>query len=125
MSRTWDISEDVFSTDAHITRMVTSDRRPVAEVSSMLRLALVVSLATAATTGAATIVSPERTAGVSEVRVILQRSPITLRRPPGKEKRAGVDFPRGRSAEKLANSFRGYFKPSANIDDSSDEGFVF
>jgi hypothetical protein len=125
MSRTWDIIDDLFSTDAHITHTVTSHRRPVADVSSMLRLAVVVSLTAAATASAHTVISPVQSDGVSDVRVVLQRSPIALRKAPEKEKRAGVDFTRGRSAEKLANSFKGYFRPSTHVDDSSDEGFVF
>ncbi len=36
-----------------------------------------------------------------------------------------MDFARGRSAAQLANSFAGYFQPSTQIDDSSDEGYVF
>jgi hypothetical protein len=37
----------------------------------------------------------------------------------------GADFARGRSAEKLANSFKAFYRPSTHIDDSPDEGFVF
>ena len=48
MSRTWDIVEDWFSIDAKITHTVTTDRRPVADVSSMLQLAVVVTLTAAA-----------------------------------------------------------------------------
>jgi hypothetical protein len=125
MSRTWDIVEGVFSTDDRITRPQTSNRRPVPDVSSMLQFAIVASLTTAAAVSLTTVISPAEASGISEIRVILQRSPIPLRRSPAREKREGVDFVRGRSAEKLANSFKGYFKPSTNLDDSSDEGFVF
>jgi len=125
MSRTWDIVEGLFSTDARITHTVTSHRRPVAEVSSMLRLAVAVSLTAAAAASVHTVISPAQSDGVSDVRIVLQRSPIPLRKAPKKEKRAGVDFTQGRSAEKLARSFKGYFRPSTHVDDSSDEGFVF
>lgn len=125
MSRSWDIVEDLFSIDAHITQRVTSDRRPVADVSSMLRLAVVVSLTAAVGSSSHTVISPAQTDGVSDVQVILKRSPISLRKAPKKEKEAGVSFTRGRTAEKLASSFNGYFRPSTHVDDSSDEGFVF
>jgi hypothetical protein len=92
----------------------------------MRQFAVIVSLATVLAAGPTTMTSPSTTAqGVSEVRVVFQRSPLILRRPPAGETREGVDFVRGRSPEKLANSFKAYFKPSTHIDDSSDEGFVF
>jgi hypothetical protein len=126
MTRVWDIVEGVFSTDDYITRPRTSNRRPVSAVSSLRQFTVIASLATALATGAATMISPATTVqGVSEARVVLQRSPFPFRRPPAREVREGVDFARGRSSEKVANSFRAYFKPSPHIDDSSDEGFVF
>jgi hypothetical protein len=126
MTRVWDIVEGVFSTNDCITRPRISNRRPVPEVSSMRQLAVIASLATALAAGPTMMISPAtRAQGISEVRVVLQRSPITLRRPLARETREGVDFVRGRSSEKLANSFKAYFKPSTHIDDSSDEGFVF
>jgi hypothetical protein len=126
MIRVWDIVEGVFSTKDCITRPQTSNRRPVPEVSSMRQLAVIASLATAFAAGPTTMISPTTTAqGISAVRVVLQRSPIILRRAPAREAREGVDFVRGCSPEKLANSFKAYFKPSTHIDDSSDEGFVF
>ena len=126
MIRVWDIVESVFSTNDCITRPRTSNRRPVPEVSSMRQLAVIASLATALAAGPTMMISPAtRAQGISAVRVVLQRSPIILRRPPAREAREGVDFVRGRSSEKLASSFNAYFKPSAHIDDSSDEGFVF
>jgi hypothetical protein len=126
MSRIWDIVEGVFSTSDDITRPQTSKRRPVPEFSSMLQIAVMVSLASAAAVGPTTLISATTAnSASSEVKVLVLRSPIPLRRPPAREKGRGADFARGRSAEKLANSFKGYFKPSTNIHDSSDEGFVF
>lgn len=125
MSRTWDIADSVFSTNDRITRPQTSTRRPVPEVSSMVQLAVAVSLATATAAAASPMTSPAEPVGLSSIRVMFQRSTIPLRKPPGRQKGEGVDFVRGRSVEKLANSFKGYFKPSTQIDDSSDEGFVF
>jgi hypothetical protein len=71
------------------------------------------------------VISPAKSDAVSSVQVVVQRSHIPLRKAPETEKLAGVNFKRGRSATKLANSFQGYFRPSAHIDDSPDEGFVF
>ena len=122
----WDIVESIFSTIDSITRPQISNRRPVPEFSSVLQFAFVVSLSTAAAAGSETMMAPATTANGSSEFVVLQRSRIVFRRPPAKETREGVDFVRGRSGEKLANSFKAYFKPSAEIiDDSSDEGFVF
>lgn len=120
---TWDIIEPV----AAITRTQAPNRRPTPEISSMLKLGLVVSLAASAATADSTeMVLPANTVNaVAKIRVAVKPSPTALRRPPGKEGRGPVDFARARSAEKLANSFRAYFKPSTHIDDSSDDEFVF
>lgn len=125
MSRTWDIVDNVFSTNDLITRPQPSLRRLVPEVSSMLQLAVAVGLTTAAAISTTTSTLTGRLNATSEMRVVLQRSSVPLRRPPSTEKRRGVDFVRGCSAEKLANSFAGYFRPSTELDDSLDEGYVF
>ena len=125
MSRTWDIAEGIFSTNALITQPQPSSRRPAAEVSSMVQFAVVVGLASGALASTSTVIQPLGVDRASEMRIILKRLPLSLRRPPERQRREGIDFVRGRSAEQLANSFRGYFKPSNDIDDSPDEGFVF
>ena len=125
MSRKWDIGDDVFSTNDLITRPQTSSRRVVTEASSLLELVVVAGLMTGPAISATALMSSASLDVTSESRVVFQRSSIPLRRPPDREKRPGVDFARGRSAAKLANSFEGYFKPSTQIDDSSDEGYVF
>lgn len=125
MSRTWDIVENVFSARSDMMQPQTCKRRPIADVSSMLQFAIVVSLGSATTANAPIVIPAAERDLISDMRVVFQRSLIALKMPLPKEKRQGIDFARARSAEKLADSFQAFFKPSTHIDDSSDEGFVF
>src|SRR5262249_37180042 len=125
MSRTWDITEDVFSANDVVTSPQSSDSKPIGEVSSLRQFAVAVSLTAAAAVASSTVTAPAGFDGTSDVRVVVDRVSVPLRRPPDREKRPGIDFVRGRSPEKLARSFGMYFRPSTLIDDSSDEGYVF
>jgi len=127
MSRTWDIAEAerVFSTHQGITRPLASKSRPIADVSSMVRLAMVVGMTTASAIASDTPMSLDRFGSTSDLRVVIERSSIPVRKGPERVKLPGIDFARGRSPQQLANSFRGAFRPATDIDDSSDDGFVF
>jgi hypothetical protein len=127
MSRTWDIAQAdrVFSTHQGITRPLVSKSRPIAEISSKVRLAVAIGVTTASAIVSYTPMSFDRFGGTSDLRVVVERSRIPAQRGPEREKRQGVDFARARSPLQLANSFRGVFRPAADIDDSSDDGFVF
>jgi hypothetical protein len=71
------------------------------------------------------MVLPQGVVASSDVQSVLKRTPISIRRPAAKAKSEGVDFERARTANQLGNSFKSYFEPSTEIDDSPEEGFVF
>jgi hypothetical protein len=126
MSRVWDIegAERVFSTRDDLFRPIPPSRRPIAEMSSMAKLAVVVSVTAVAVSADARIVM-EPNGGTSDLCILVDRAVIPIRKGPERERHAGVDFERGRSTQQLADSFRAFFAPAADIDDSSDEGYVF
>jgi len=127
MNRTWDVSESerVFSAHEGITRHITSARRLVPDVSSMVRLAVIVGMTAAGVTANDLPIMLNRGGGTSELCVVVERSKIPVRRSPSRERRPGVDFVRARSPQQLASGFRGIFRPARDIDDSSEDGFVF
>ena len=126
MSRIWDIerAEHVFSTRDDLFRPIPPSRRPTAEMSSMAKFAVVVGITAAAVSADARIVM-DPSGGTSDLCILVDRAVIPIRKGPERERHAGVDFARGRSTQQLANSFRAFFGPAADIDDSSDEGYVF
>jgi hypothetical protein len=122
----WDIAETIFSPDDRITQpLAETTRKPVVEISSMLQIAVAIGLTASAVAGATVFVTPTPRCGVSEMSLALRQLPVALKRGPMRERRSGLDFVRAYPAEKLAGGFRSYFKPSTQIDDSSDEGYVF
>jgi hypothetical protein len=127
MSRIWDIerAERVFSTRDDLFRPIPPSRRPMAEMSSMAKLAVVVGMTTAAAVSADARIVMEPNGGTSDLCILVERAVIPIRKGPERERHAGVDFARGRSTQQLADSFRAFFGPAADIDDLSDEGYVF
>jgi hypothetical protein len=127
MSRTWDIGDTgrVFSTHDGITRPLAPTRRLIPDASSMVRLAVMMSVTATAAVAIDAPVSLDPFGGTSDLRVVFERSSIPIKRGPTREKRVGIDFARGRSPRQLAHGFKGLFRPAADIDDSSDDGFVF
>jgi hypothetical protein len=125
MSRIWDIpeAEGVFS-EQGITRPLASSSRLIADVSLMVRLAVVFGVS-AASAIANTPVLFDNLGATSNVRLVIERSPVPARKRPERERHQGVDFSRARSAQQLAQSFQGMFRPATDIDDSPDDGFVF
>ena len=126
MSRIWDLdeAEHMFSTHETVTRPLTSARRPIADISSAVRLGVLLS-ATAAAAIASNTLSFVESGGTSDVCVVVERAAIPVIKGPDRERRAGIDFARGRSTKQLAAGFKGLFRPSDDIDDSSEDGFVF
>lgn len=127
MIRTWDIAnaERVFATDQGITRPTVPTRRAIADACSMVRLAVFMTVTAAATITSSPPLPLDKLGATSDVRVVIERSVIPVKRGPEKKKRPGIDFARGRSAKQLADGFRAVFRPASDIDDSSDDGFVF
>ena len=128
MTRTWDIAQDLFSVADRITRPQPTSQRPPARLSSHLKSAVVVVLTASAGAppfSTAFTVSLSDLQSASATHVVLQRSPVSIRKAPARDKPQGYDFQLGRTTEKLANSFSAYFTPARDIDDSDEVGFVF
>jgi hypothetical protein len=90
----------------------------------VLKFSFVVALATAVV-GATDFTSiridpPSTSAGT----IVLQRRELPARRPPSSQRR-DIDFVTAKNHQKLANGFQAFFKPSKQIDDDADDGFVF
>jgi hypothetical protein len=127
MSRKWDIveAERLFETDKRITHPLASKGRLIPDASSMVKLGVIVGMMAASTLVSDRPMPFDQFGNTSDLRVVVQRSSIPVRKGPERVKPPGIDFSRGRSPQQLANSFRGLFGPATDIDDLSDEGFVF
>src|SRR5689334_20119171 len=108
---TWDIN-DIFIENVAITEPQLSRRRAPREVVGCWKAAILVGmLAATASTGAVAITPFDHIS--EQIAVVHRAAQPPAKRASTKHSDEGVDFARARPSERLATSFKTYFRPSS------------